>query len=286
VRSLYRSVASQQTVQQWCLDRLNDWNTSHTRSIVNTTVGPVHTVSTGTTPPAVVVVPGTTFNSAHYLCAMAALADHWPTMVIDLPGQPGLSTPQGPRRRRTAWYARALTEVLDAVDARDAIVVGNSLGAAVALWSSSPRIAARLLYSPAGIVSLKTGTTMIRASTAWLLRPRLEHSRQLLRLFTSPGTPPPSDLVEWMHLVSMHCRVTLSPPPLPPDLLRAQSRIPLIVATGEHDRLLPPARLRPAVLQHLRTELVTLPGVGHLALHERPTDLLPLIDRLTEMMRR
>ncbi|MFI6743196.1 alpha/beta fold hydrolase [Nonomuraea sp. NPDC050451] len=73
---------------------------------------------------------------------------------MDLPGQPGLSDPHRPRRGRSVWYGRKLDEVLTVADLDRAVLVGNSLGAAVALAADSPRIAARALVSPAGFVRL------------------------------------------------------------------------------------------------------------------------------------
>jgi pimeloyl-ACP methyl ester carboxylesterase len=49
---------------------------------------------------------------------------------------------------------RALDAILAAMDADGVVLVGNALGAAVALAANSPRIAARALVSPAGFIRL------------------------------------------------------------------------------------------------------------------------------------
>ena len=100
------------------------------------------------------MVPGTGFNAAVALPWLRALSARWATTVVDLPGQPGLSDPHRPRRGRLAWYGRVLDEVLTVADLDRVVLVGNSLGAAVALAAGSPRIAARALVSPAGLIRL------------------------------------------------------------------------------------------------------------------------------------
>ena len=149
------------------------------------------------------MVPGTGSNAAVALPWLRALSARWATTVVDLPGQPGLSDPRRPRRARLAWYGRALDEILAAMDADDGVVlVGNSLGAAVALAANSPRITARALVSPAGFIRLSVDPKLALASAVWLLRPTAEHTRRMLRLFVAPGADPPETEVEWMALMA------------------------------------------------------------------------------------
>lgn len=250
--------------------------------MLSTSAGGTHVVKTGEGAVKVVLVPGTNFNAATSLPLAAELARRWPTMVVDVPGQPGLSSGDRPRRERTAWYATALRETLAAAAVEDVIVVGVSLGAAIALACDSTRIAGRGLYSPGGIVGLRLDPAMALASTRWLLRPDEIRTKRMLELFVAPDHEPPAHLVEWMALMAKHCRSTLAPPPLPKDLVASQCARPCVAATGQHDRFLPPARLAPAV-QRYGVSLTVLPGVGHLACEERPQDAVGLVD---ELMRR
>ncbi|MDZ4235579.1 MAG: alpha/beta fold hydrolase, partial [Dietzia sp.] len=175
--------------------------------------------SAGAGRPQVVMVPGTGFNAAVTLPWLQALSVRWATTVVDLPGQPGLSDPRRPRRDRLSWYGRVLDEILAAIDADDVVLVGNSLGAAVALAAGSPRITARALVSPAGFIRLRLDPELALASAVWLLHPTAEHTRRMLRLFVAPGDDPPETEVEWMTLLARCCRTTLAPPPLPAELL-------------------------------------------------------------------
>ena len=167
-----------------------------------TSVGRVELTSAGSGRPRVVMVPGTGFNAAVALPWLRALSARWATTVVDLPGQPGLSDPNRPRRARLAWYGRVLNEILVAMDADDVVLVGNSLGAAVVLAADSPRIAARALISPAGFIRLSVDPKLALASAVWLLHPTVEHTRRMLRLFVAPGADPPETEVEWMALMA------------------------------------------------------------------------------------
>jgi pimeloyl-ACP methyl ester carboxylesterase len=221
-------------------------------------------VSAGRGLPQVVVVPGTGHCAAAILAWLEALSVRWAVTAVDLPGQPGLSDPRRPRRDRLAWYGRVLDEALAAAGLEEVVLAGNSLGAAVALAAASPRIAARALISPAGIVRLSVDPLLALASARWLLRPVPASTRSMLRLFTAPGEEPPEAEVEWMTLMAASCRTTLAPPPLPAGLLARRAAVPCVVGTGEHDRFLPPRRLAPAVRQAMGLDLRVLPGMGHL----------------------
>jgi pimeloyl-ACP methyl ester carboxylesterase len=248
-----------------------------TRAIVDTSVGRVALASAGSGSPRIVLIPGTGFNAAVALPWLRALSSRWPTTVVDLPGQPGLSGPRRPRQARLAWYGRVLDEVLAMLDVDDVVLVGNSLGAAVVLAASSPRVAARALISPAGFIRLSIDAKVALASAAWLLSPTIEHTRRMLRLFVAPGVEPPGTEVEWMALMARCCRTTLAPPPLPADLLARRADRPCVVGVGEHDRFLPPRRLAPAVRRSMSLDVRIFPGVGHLTTPDQLDQIVALV---------
>ncbi len=264
VRTVYRSARGRLAVRQWCSAALARVDFPVTNATVDTSIGRVALVSGGCGGPRVVVVPGTGSNAAVALPWLRVLSARWTTTVVDLPGQPGLSDAHRPRRGRLAWYGRVLDEVLTVADLDRVVLVGNSLGAAVALAANSRRIAARALISPAGFIRLTVDPRLALASARWLLRPTAEHTRRMLRLFVAPGEDPPESEVEWMTLMAASCHTTLAPPPLQAELLARRVDRPCIVAVGEHDRFLPPRRLAPALRRTMDLDLRILPGMGHL----------------------
>ncbi len=275
--SVYRSQRAQDAVRQWCVQALARADFPLTTTTVNTSVGEVALTSAGHRPHEVVLVPGTGFNAAVALPWLRALSDRWPTTVVDLPGQPGLSDARRPHRSRLSWYGRVLDEVLDTMHADGVVLVGNSLGGAVALAAGSSRIAARVLVSPAGVIRLSVDPKLVLASSLWLLRPSSEHTRSMLRLFVAPGVEPPETEVQWMTLMAGSCRTTLAPPALPPETLTRRAGLPCIVTVGEHDRFLPPRRLAPALRRTMNLDLRVLPDMGHLTTGAHLPEIVSLV---------
>lgn len=280
--SAYRNPRSQRAVRQWCSEALARADFPLTTATVATSAGQVHLTSAGTGSPQVILVPGTGFNAAVTLPWLRALSARWATTVVDLPGQPGLSDPRRPRQARLEWCGRVLDEVLAAMEVDGVVLVGNSLGAAVALAAGSPRIAARALVSPAGFIRLTVDPRLALASAIWLLRPTSEHTRRMLRLFVAPGEEPPETEVEWMALMASCCRTTLAPPPLPAELLARRADRPCVVGVGEHDRFLPPRRLAPAVRRTMDLDLRVLPGMGHLTTPGHLDDVVSLVAEVAD----
>ncbi len=279
--TVYKNARGQQTVRQWCSEALANTDFPLTNMTLNTSVGSVELTSAGTGRPRIVMVPGTGFNAAVSLPWLRALSVHWATTVVDLPGQPGLSDPRRPRRDRLAWYGRVLDEILAAMDANGIVLVGNSLGAAVALAAESPRITARALVSPAGFIGLTVDPKLVLTSAVWLLSPTTEHTRRMLRLFVAPGAEPTETEVEWMALTATCCRTTLAPPALPAGLLARRADRPCVVGVGEHDRFLPPHRLVPAVRRTMDLDVRVFSGVGHLT---TPADLHEVVSLVAEVV--
>ena len=272
-------------MRQWCSDVLTRADFPLTNASVHTSVGRVHLTSAGAGRPRIILVPGTGFNGAVTLPWLQQLSTRWPTTVVDLPGQPGLSDPHRPRRSRLAWYGQVLDEILATIDATDIVVVGSSLGAAVALSAESPRITARVLVSPAGFIRLSVDPKLALASAVWLLQPTAEHTRRMLRLFVAPGAEPPEAEVEWMTLMAACCRTTLAPPPLPAELLARRAEQPCVVGVGEHDRFLPPRRLVPAVRRTMNANVRVFSGVGHLITRNQLDNVVSLVTEVIDRPR-
>ena len=280
--TVYKNPRGQRAVRQWCSDALSRAGFPLTTTTLNTSAGRVALTTAGSGEPRVVLVPGTGFNAAVALPWLRALSGRWTTTVVDLPGQPGLSDPRRPRRARLSWYGRLLDEILTAMDVDGAVLVGNSLGAAVVLAAGSPRIAARALVSPAGIIRLGVDPELALVSAGWLLRPTAGRTRRMLRLFVGPGEEPPRTEVEWMALMAACCRTTLSPPPLPAELLARRAELPCAVGVGEHDRFLPPRRLAPAVRRTMALDLRVFPGAGHLTTPAHLDEVVTLIAEVAD----
>lgn len=278
MESTYRSAADQRTIQDWCLQRLAGWRLDHERRILSTTAGDTHVTMTGGGPPTVVLVPGTSANAVLYQPLVEVLSARWPTMIVDIPGQPGLSAAQRPRRNRLSWYGAWLGEVLDQTGTAKVIIVGHSLGGAVALACGHPRIGARVLVGTAGLARLQVQARTLAATLPWMARPTEARSAALVRRFLAPNTVPSELLVEWYTLVARHCRTSLAPPVLPSQVLASTRAAHRIVATGRYDTFVPPHRLLRATRNLLGTDVRVIPDAGHFVTDESPSAVLALVD--------
>ncbi|GAB3961226.1 alpha/beta fold hydrolase [Streptomyces sparsus] len=273
--SIYRSTAAHRQVEGWCTDQLAGWAVPHRSVVLETSAGRTHVVVAGEdtgsrSSPRVVLVPGTNFNAATSLPLSTVLAARWPTCVVDLPGQPGLSAAERPRRHRPARYGQWLQEVLAQVGTGPTVLVGHSLGGAVALACDAPQLTGRVLVSPAGLARLRVPGTVLAATLPWLVRPTEARSAALLKQLHGPDRRPSAELVTWMTLLARSSRSSLAPAPLPPATLARARRVTNVVVTGEHDVFLPPSRLAPHASRHLGVAVRTVPDAGHLVVEEQP----------------
>ncbi|MFD5203836.1 alpha/beta fold hydrolase [Streptomyces sp. NPDC058375] len=190
----------------------------------------------------------------------------------------GSARGHGPRVRRTAWYGQWLSEALERVVPGPAVVVGHSLGKAVALACGSPRIVGRVLFSSAGLTRLRVPVPLLAATVPWLLRPTVARSTVLVRRMAAPGHGRvPGHLGEWMELVGRCCRTSLAPPPLPSGLLELHRSVPTLAVSGSFDPFLPPRVLGPAARRRLGAEFRVIEGAGHLLLDESPEMVLDAV---------
>lgn len=208
-------------------------------------------------------------NAAVSNRAMEALAKVGRLVVLDVPGQPGLSSDRRPpSRSRMDGYAEWLAEALPQVTREPDLVVGHSLGSAIALACPSDLIAGRVLVSPGGLMRLRVGASVLGATLPWLLDPSAASSRRLLECMTGPEQAGQPELIAWMELVGRSCRSSLAPSPLPAAALDRARSTPCLAMVGAHDTFLPHHTLGPTVERRLGIPLHILPGVGHLVPEE------------------
>ncbi len=276
--SIYRSERGRQSIQGWCVDQLDRWTVPHERMKVTAKEAPTHVVAAGSGSTTVVFIPGTNFNAASSLPLATALvtAGHR-VLLVDVPGQPGLSAAERePSGGGLSWYGAWLGETLKELAAGPVTVLGHSFGAAVAVSCASPCIERQVLVCPGGLARLRITAGVMAASAAWYLRPTPKRSARLLRAMHAPGHQPRTELVEWMTLIARHVRSSGSPgiAVVPPTAARR------CAVAGEHDTFLPPRRLGPTVRRTLDIDLHVAAGSGHLLVDEDPEYVAALIDNL------
>jgi pimeloyl-ACP methyl ester carboxylesterase len=221
-----------------------------------------------------VFLAGDRFNAATCLPLLAALAARFRVVAPDVPGQPGLSADHTAPAPTLGWYGAWLNAVVAQTRSRSCLLVGHSFGGAITLACDSPLARGRLAVSTGGLCRLRLTPSTLADFAVWTVVPRPATSRRLLGRLMGPGRTPRPELVDWMTLVARHTR------PVSASEIIAPSNIPTIIATGQADVFLPPARLGPAARAAGGHDLHVIAGAGHLVTEEQPEAVVALLDQL------
>jgi pimeloyl-ACP methyl ester carboxylesterase len=277
---VYRSEAAEKVVRGWCEERLAEFTDLEALPEISTAVGPTRAFRfEGGSGAPVVVLSGTNFNSALSASPASDMTAERDVLLVDLPGQPGLSCGKRPRGHRAraygAWFDEVLSELVD----RPAIVLGHSLGAAVALAGRPcPLVKGLVLVAPAGLTPAATSPELMRVALPWMVGPREDKSTRLLNFMSGPASRyPVHPLANWMTMVGRYCRTSLAPGPLATESLLAWQKKNVTVATGSHDVFFSPARLHGPARRFLDADVHVLEGAGHLAPYEFPAKIRELV---------
>jgi pimeloyl-ACP methyl ester carboxylesterase len=117
---------------------------------VNTGAGRLSTLSAGTGEP-VICIHGLGGTKASFLPTVAALADTYRVVAVDLPGFGESDKPIG-APYDAAWFASAVFSLMDALELDNAHLVGNSMGGRIAIEAGlddPERVQSLSLLSPA-----------------------------------------------------------------------------------------------------------------------------------------
>lgn len=228
-------------------------------------------------PPALVCVHGAAGNQHAYDGVLDALPDR-ARYAINLPGRAGT---EGPPAESVAQMDRFLTALVESHVEGGYVLVGHSLGGAVAIEHALSRRSDRLQ----GLVLLATGA-------------RLRVHPMILALFDQgvasgklPPTPP------WMHekgvdpaLLADASRTRELTPALTGaidwraadgfDRMQDLGRIevPTLVIAGTDDALTPPKYAEYLAAHIHRAELHLLQGAGHMLIIDRPAEVARAIE--------
>jgi pimeloyl-ACP methyl ester carboxylesterase len=279
--SVYKDDRGRDAIAAWCRRALDQWRTPHETRILRTSLGRTSVVVAGGGREApVLVLPGTNASAAALLPFADVLARrrHGQLLLVDLPGQPGLSDPE--RAPDPSAYGRWLDEVVGQIDATP-IVVAHSLGAAVALHAdpANPRLGPLVLVAPAGFVGAHLSFGVLKVTVPWLVRPNDDTARALVALMAAPGHAADPRTTDWFRVVGRHCRATKAPAPLTgPQLARWRGH-PIRFVLGADDPFFRPDKVLAAarVAGLDATRVTTLARTGHLIPDERPDDLVAVL---------
>jgi pimeloyl-ACP methyl ester carboxylesterase len=223
------------------------------------------------------------------VCVHGAGGSHlnWPAEMRRLPGAtvyaldlPGHGQSSGAGRRTIGEYVAVLVSFLEALHLADAVIVGHSMGGAVALemaLSHPERVrglvlvgsGARLRVAPAILQGLLDDFEgMVKHISDWVYGPsvpdELKRLSQELLAETSPTV---------MHGDFLACDAF--------DVVArlGEIRAPTLVITGAADRMTPVKYAR-FLAQNIRgAQLVLLEDAGHMVMLERPQEVAEAVAR-------
>ncbi len=230
-----------------------------------------------------VFLHGLLASSASWQDVLAGCSSGRPAIAVDLPGF-GCSDRPWPHDYTVAGQARSLLRFFDARGIRRAVLVGNSLGGALALYLAvehPERVAALVLVDPATpqaripwTVRLVRAPLLGEAALALALRPFV--SVWLKRgLYARASRVTDREIDDaWRPLKIRGTRraalAAIRTDPLAYRGLEARVRVPTLVVWGERDRLLPACEGEHVRSRIAGSELLIIPGAGHLPQREQP----------------
>lgn len=245
--------------------------------------------------PALLLLHGTGASTHSWRDFAPALAAHFDVIAPDLPGHAFTEALPG-RRQSLPGMALALAALLRELDARPAIIVGHSAGAAI-----GAQLCLAGLAAPAQLVSLNGALLPFRGLAGLLFAPaaRLVAGKQTLaRLIARRAREP--EAVRRLLLgtgsrldargEALYARLFASPAhvaavlnmmanwqlePLGQALPGLAPRLTLVC--GDGDRAVPPADASRVAGRVAGARVIRLPGLGHLAHEEAPAQLARLV---------
>ncbi|MGB9776588.1 MAG: alpha/beta fold hydrolase [Anaerolineae bacterium] len=203
---------------------------------------------------------------------------HWPAALRRMPGAtvyavdlPGHGRSEGPGRERIEDYAADIVRFMDAVGVPRAVLVGHSMGGAIAQMTA--------LTAPervAGLVLVGTGARL-RVAPA-ILDGILQDARGTLDLITEWAWGPEADPAMVARGRQMMARVhpsVVGGDFAACDRFDVRERVgeitaPTLVITGSEDRMTPP-KFGQWLAEHIPgARFVLVEGAGHMVMLEKP----------------
>jgi len=219
-----------------------------------------------------------------FIHGAASTHDVWPQSLCDLPGVrsivldlPGHGRSAPPGRRSIAGYAEVIERLIDALGLEDVVLVGHSMGSAIALT-----VACRSKAAVRGLVLIGAAARMPVHDS--VLRKAANASNELPTFIAANGLGMAiPGLVEIIQRETRAVEATT----VFGDFLAcnqfdlrhslATIGIPALIITGELDRMTPPRFSESLVAGLPDARLVTLDETGHFAMLEKTAEVRDLL---------
>jgi len=277
--SVYRSAEGREIIRKAYLGHLaSGMAAGLARKTVDTPLGTTFVVEKSAPgKPPLVLLHGSVSNSASWLGVIPLYARNFSVYCLDIPGEPGLSTPERFPLSSDA-PERWLRGALDALGLERAAFLGMSLGGWYALnfaVHNPGRVSALSLISAGGMAPQKAGF-LFKALFFLMLG---NHGQAMLNKAIYHKTVMPQEILEYQALVSKHFRPLSEPLPLFSDAELSRLTMPLQYFGGDKDALLNTRRSVVRLKRLLpQAEAFLLKDTGH-AVVDRFADIAEFLIR-------
>ena len=244
---------------------------AYKESFHDTRYGETYVLESGSAAlPPLLLLHGSTSNSAAWFGDIGALARHFHVYSVDLIGDAGHSAPVRPDLR-AGGYALWLRDLYAALGLRSAGLMGISLGAWIALdfTTRNPELVRQLvLLAPAGLAPIR-GSFLLRAILYGITG---QGSEGILQLVFGDD-PVPEEVFAYARLLGKHYNPYTGVLPVFPDAALRQLSMPLLCIAGEKDALI-------NVPRSVRRLGRLLPGARVSLLPDRGHAVIGVLDRV------
>lgn len=248
--------------------------------------------------PVALLLHGTGAATHSWAGLLPILTRRFRVIAPDLPGHGFTDTPDRTDLSLPEMAART-AGLIAALEARPAVTVAHSAGAAIALRTAldgalgeGPVLALNGALAPfaGGAGPLFQGLAralFVNPFAAWMFSLQARDPRRVERLIEGTGSRLPAEQIEFygrLFMTEGHVAATLNMMaswnlhPLRRDLPKLAN--PLALVVGEGDRAVPPRVSREAAASVPGAAVVSLPGLGHLAHEERPDLVAEIVERV------
>jgi pimeloyl-ACP methyl ester carboxylesterase len=252
---------------------LEDWPIPFERILVPTSHGNTSVMVSGSDDlPALILLHGSSTNSAMWIGDVETLGKHYQILAVDIIGEPGFSDENRPNHEGD-HYGIWLAEVLSHFNLMRASVMGNSLGGWMALQLAKyrpNRIDALVLLAPSGLAPARL-SFVLKAIPLTLMG---QWGADKLNQIVYGHETIPDEARAFGHLIMDHFTPRMGSLPTLTDQELQSLSMPVLYIGGQDDALLHTTdsadRLRKFLPQ---AEIHVLADTGHVLIHEQETIL-------------
>ena len=273
LRSGYRCPGDEQHIQSAARTLLSTWRLGYELRSFPTVLGATTVLVAGARSerPPVVMMLGGALAAATIESCIAAIARTREVFVVDIPGEPGLSSPGRPVGGGIGPYGLWLDALLPQLTAQTVDVMGHGLGASIAVESVCDRVEHLFLVSPESILPpFRVGIAGIRRRR-WLATADVGDIARYLKSTTGPEYVPEPSVSTWFAKVAVYCVPT--PRSLRPSTDRwdeACSSQSVTMVVGTEDRVVPQRAVDKFVGRRSHIHKIPMIGVGRFPMLEVP----------------